>query len=177
MKLITHSIKHFNNNIEVHADKTIVFSSSWYMEFGKVISELFDKDDNRIYTMTKQFQFWKWRMVYHIKKNGVLVSELISQNNRKTIFAIQLDQILYEIKINYKKRSSVYKNGVKIAEIDESFTDAAFKDDIKILLLANEDLEISFLLFSCLKIGETDQRTKSLLTSQKQLEINDEPWS
>jgi hypothetical protein len=176
MNLVTLSIKHFNNNIAVKSTTETEFVSSWYMEFGKFISEVFDKDEKVIYTMTKQFQFWKWRMVYHIRKNGIIVSELISQNNRKTIYAVALNELFYEIKINYKKRFSIYKNRIKIAEIDESFTDIDFKDEVKILLLDKNDLEISFLLFSCLKIGETDQRTKGLLTSQKQLEINDEPW-
>lgn len=176
MNLITYAIKHFNNNIEVYSAEKKEFTSSWFMEFGKFLSEVFNNEEKVIYTITKQFQFWKWRMVYHLKKDSVLMSELISQNNRKTIYALDVNQVFYEIKINYKKKFSIYKNTVKIAEIDESFTDPEFTDHVKLLVLDKNDLEISFLLYSCLKIGETDQKTKGLLTSQKQLEINNEPW-
>ena len=80
----------------------------------------------------------------------MILFELISQNNRKTIFPIVVNEITYEIKIYYKKRKFIYKNGVKIVEFDESFTGKKIKDDIKLLLLDMKDLEISFLLFSCL---------------------------
>lgn len=177
MNLITFSIKHFNNNIEVYSAKEIVFSSSWFLEFGKFISEIFNTDEKLIYTITKQFQFWKWRMVYHIKQDNVLLPGLISKNNRRTIYSIEMNQMLYEIKVNYKKRFSIFKDGVKVAEIDESSEDSEFKGSAKLLLLDKKDLEISFLLFSCLKIGETDQRSKGLSTSQKELEVNTDPWS
>ena len=45
------------------------------------------------------------------------------------------------------------------------------------MLLDKKDLEVCFLLFSCLKIGETQHNTKTILIEQKQLEVNDEPWS
>lgn len=177
MKLISYSINHFNNTLNLYSSEEKLYTSGWYMEFGKTASEIYNKDEKVIYTATKQFQFWKWRMVYHIKKYNDELAELISQNNRKTIFSIDVNQITYEIRIHYKKRKSIFKNGVKIAEFDESFTDKNYNNEIKLMLLDKNDLEISFLLFSCLKIGQTEQDRKPLLASQKQLEVNNEPWS
>lgn len=176
MNLNTYAIKHYNNTLSVYLSEERLFESSWFMDFGKFGCEIFDKNDKIIYKITKQFQFWKWRMVYHVK-NKVSTNELISQNNRKTIYSIDVNQITYEVKIHYKKKISIYKNSVKIAELDQSFSDENFKEDIKLLLLDKKDLEISFLLFSCLKIGETEQNRKVLIASQKQLEVNNEPWS
>lgn len=176
MQLISYSINHFNNTLDIYSSQEKLYTSAWYMEFGKTSTEVFNKEGKRLYAATKQFQFWKWRMVYHIKKDNEVLSELISQNNRKTIFTIVVNEITYQIKVHYKKRKSIYKNGVKIAEFDESFTDNNFKDDIKLLLMDKKDLEISFLLFSCLKIGKTDQNRKVLIASQRELEINEEPW-
>ena len=108
--------------------------------------------------------------------NGIL-AKLISENAKKTIYSIDVKDITYEIKIHHNKKRSVFKNGDKIAEIDESFLEPGFKDLIILQLLEEKDLEICFLLFSCLKIGEVEQRGKTIITSQKQLEPNDEPWS
>lgn len=179
MQLNLYSIHHYNNILSIYpsSSKEKLYSSAWFMEFGKFGIEVFNEDEKVIYTATKQFQFWKWRMVYHIKKDNVTLSELISQNNRKTIFSVNIDEITYEIKVHYKKRKSIYKNGIKIAEFDESFTGENFKEDIKLLLLDKKDAEVCFLLFSCMKIGKTEQNRKVLIASQKQLEINDEPWS
>lgn len=177
MQLIPYSINHFNNTLRIYSSNEKLYTSAWFMEFGKTASEIFNEDDKIIYTATKQFQFWKWRMVYHIKKDNANLSELISQNNRKTIFSIDVNEITYEIKIHYKKRKSIYKNGIKIAEFDESFPDKNIHEDIKLLLLDKKDLEVCFLLFSCLKMGTTEQNRKTLIASQKQLEVNNEPWS
>jgi hypothetical protein len=115
-------------------------------------------------------------MVYTIKDNKENTFELISQNNKKTVFLIDLNEITYEIKIHYKKKISIFKNSYKIAEFDGSFSDKNETDVIRLQLLSQKDLEVSFLLFSCLKIGETEQNSKAILTSQKQLETNEEPW-
>lgn len=178
MDLNLYSIKHFNNSLELFtADNTLKFSAEWYMDFGKFGCEIFNQDKKLLYLITKQFQFWKWKMVYFIKKNDDSSSELISQNNRKTVYAVDVNQVNYEIKIHYKKRLSIYKNGQKIAEIDESYSDENFKDTIKFLLLDKQDIDISFLIFACLKIGEQGGNKKPVFTSQKQLEVNDDPWS
>lgn len=176
MNLHLYTIKHNNNTLSLSSSKEKLYSSSWFMDFGKFGCEIFNKDEKSIYTITKKFQFWKWKMVFSIKNNNALIIELISQNNRKTIYSININGITYAIKIHYKKRISIYKNEIKIAEIDESFTDKNFKDSIKLLLLDKIDLEICFLLYACLKIGETDQTKKTIIASQKELEVNKEPW-
>lgn len=171
-----YSIKHFNNTLDVFSSQEKVYSSRWFMEFGKMGSEIFNANENIIFYITKKFKFWKWKMVFTIKDEQNLITELISQNNKKTIYSIDVNEITYEIKIHHKKKKSIFKNGYKIAEFDESFLSEGFKDAVKLQLLDKRDLEISFLLFSCLTIGEVHQKTKAILTSQKQLEPNEEPW-
>jgi hypothetical protein len=146
------------------------------MDFGKFGSEIFNSDEKNVYSITKKFKFWKWKMVFTIIDSKENVMHLISQNNRKTIYSIDVDSVIYVIKVHYKKKKSIFKNGKKIAEFDESFSDENFKECIKLQILDKKDLEICFLLFSCLKIGETEQNSKAILTSQKQLESNQEPW-
>jgi hypothetical protein len=147
------------------------------MGFGKFGSEIFNSEGKIVYVVTKKFKFWKWKMVFTIRKNRTFLSELISQNTKKTVYSIALGEAAYQIKIQYKKRISVFKNELKIAEFDQSFSDEKHQDSIKLQLLNTEDLEICFLLFSCLKIGEVEKSSKAILTSQKQLEKNEEPWS
>ena len=172
-----YAIKHFNNSLDLYSSKKRLISSKWFMEFGKQGAEVFNVDDKIIYYITKKFEFWKWKMVYTIKDVNGNVSELISKNNKKTIFSVDLKGITYELKIHFKKKISIYKNAYKIAEFDESFTDKEFEDLIKLQLLDKKDVEISFLLFSCLKVGEVETTSKSAFASQKQLEPNDDPWS
>ncbi|SDR65783.1 hypothetical protein SAMN05216503_0084 [Polaribacter sp. KT25b] len=177
MSTQVYSIKHFNNTLDLFNAEKKLYSSKWFMEFGKFGSEVFNSEEKIIYYISKKFKFWKWKMVFTIKNNDKNLIELISQNNRKTIYSIDINELTYELKIHYKKKISIFKNGHKIAEIDESFLEPDFNEFIKLQLLDNKDLEISFLLFSCLKIGEVEQRTKTIITSQKQLEPNTEPWS
>lgn len=172
-----YSIKHFNNTLDLFSSKEKLYSSKWFMDFGKFGSEIFNSEDKIIYYITKKFKFWKWKMVFTIKNDLGNITELISQNNRKTIYSIDIDKVTYEIKIHYKKKNSIFKNGDKIAEIDQSFSDENYQDRIKLQLLNQKDLAICFLLFSCLKIGETEQSSKAILTSQKKLEPNKEPWT
>lgn len=176
MNLHLYTIKQNNNTLSLSSSKEVLYTSSWFMDFGKFGCEIFDKDEKSIYTITKKFQFWKWKMVFSIKNNNEAIIELISQNNRKTIYSININGITYAINIHYKKRISVYKNEIKIAEYDESFTNENFKDAVKLSLLDKKDLEICFLLYACLKIGETDQTKKPLIASQKELEVNKDPW-
>ncbi|QVY65135.1 hypothetical protein [Polaribacter sp. Q13] len=172
-----YSIKHANNILDLFNAEDKLYSSKWFMEFGKFGSEFFNEQEKIIFYVSKKFKFWKWKMVFTIKNDHGVVTELISMNAKKTIYAIDVNDITYELKIHHNKKRSVFKNGDKIAEIDESFLDTDFSDRIKLQLLEEKDLEISFLLFSCLKIGEVEQRGKTIITSQKQLEPNDEPWS
>ena len=172
-----YTIKHFNNTLNLFSSEEKLYTSQWFMEFGKFGSEIINAEEKVIYKVTKKFKFWKWKMVFTIKNSNDVLSELISQNNGKTIYAIDIDGVTYETKIHFKKKISIFKNGDKIAEIDESFLAKNSKDSIKFQLLDKSDLLICFLLFSCLKIGTTEQDYKVILPSQKQLEPNDEPWS
>lgn len=171
-----YAITHFNNTLDLFSAEEKLYSSKWFMDFGKFGSEVFNSEEKIIYDITKKFKFWKWKMVFTIKNSKGVLSELISQNNRKTIYAINIDEVTYEIKIHFRKKISILKDGYKIAEIDASFLDAEYQDRIKLQLLDKKDLAVCFLLFSCLKIGETEQDSKGIMPSQKQLEPNEEPW-
>ncbi|ARV06735.1 hypothetical protein BTO04_08535 [Polaribacter sp. SA4-10] len=172
-----YSIKHYNNRLDVFNSKEQFYNSQWFMGFGKLGSEIFNSEEKIIYSITKKFKFWKWKMVYTIKDSKDNLIQLVSQNNRKTIYAIAVNEVTYKIKIHFKKKISIYKNEKKIAELDASFSDENFKECIKLQLLDKKDLEICFLLFSCIKIGETEQNSSAILSSQKQLETNEEAWS
>lgn len=83
-----------------------------------------------------------------IKKNDTVLSELISKNNKKTIFAIDVNEITYQIKIHFQDRLSIFKNGIKIAEFNEGCTKEDFAGKVKLPMLDKNDLEIAFLLYS-----------------------------
>lgn len=154
----------------------VLYISTWFMEFGKLASEIFDDNKNKLFTITKQFQFWKWRMVYKIVDSNKNDFILISQNTRNTIYKIDYKNNTYEVKINYKKRTSIFKNDTKIAELDASFNDTNYLEAIKLVTNDIKEIEIIFLLFSSLQIGESDQK-KPVLKSQKQLETIEDPWT
>lgn len=175
MKLQSYHIYQDNNKLTIfEADKTdFIYSSFWFMDFGKTCAEIKNAKDEKLFSITKKFQFWKWRMVYLISQNFKDLSILISQNTRNTIFKIELLSGNYEIKVHYKKKKSIYKDGNKIAEFDESFINGK----IELLVSNSDELKIIFLLYVCLLIGENEFKSKSPLKSQKQLEVNEDPWS
>jgi|SaaInlStandDraft_1057018.scaffolds.fasta_scaffold12729_2 hypothetical protein len=178
MSETTHfSITHFNNSLDLYSAKTKLYSSRWFMDFGKFGSEIFDAKETKIYSISKKFQFWKWKMVFTIKQNNEELTELFSQKNRDTIYSADLKGDLYEVKIHYNKKTSIFKNGEKIAEFDASIIDNNQEQSIQLQLLDVTNLEFCFLLFSCLKIGEIEQKSKTILSSQKKLEVNEDPWT
>lgn len=116
-------------------------------------------------------------MVFTIKQNNEKLTDLFSQKNRDTIHSTVLNGVSYELKIHYNKKTSIFKNGEKIAEFDASILDNNQEQTIQLQLLDVTNLESCFLLFSCLKIGEIEQKSKTILSSQKKLEINEDPWT
>ncbi|MDG2356648.1 MAG: hypothetical protein P8L21_00015 [Polaribacter sp.] len=170
-------IKHFNNSLDLYSAKTKLYSSRWFMDFGRFGSEIFNAEEKNIYSISKKFQFWKWKMVFTIKQNNKKLTELFSKNNRYTVYSADLKGDSYQIKIHYNKKTSIFKNGEKIAEFDASILDNNQEQSIQLQLLDITNLESCFLLFSCLKIGEIEQKSKTILSSQKKLEINEDPWT
>lgn len=175
MKLKQYYISQDNNQLTVfEADKQeVLFSSYWFMEFGKTLAEIYAANEKLVYTVTKKFQFWRLRMVYLIARNVGSESILISQNTRNTIFKVELLSGNYEIKVHYKKKKSIYKDNIKIAEIDESFSEGK---SINLLVLDKSKIDVIFLLYSCLQIGENELTSKTIMKSQKKLETNEDPW-
>jgi hypothetical protein len=77
--------------------------------------------------------------------------------------------------VHYSQKKSICKNGLKIAEINDGFLSSKEESTSNILLSSIADLELVFLLFTCLKTGETHQ--KSLIKSQKKLIPLQENWN
>ena len=154
-------------------EETKVYHSYWYMEFGKMCAEISDTDQKLVYHITKKFQFWKWRMVYLIENAAKEKSILIAQNSRNTIFSIELPSGVYEIRVHYRKKKSIYKNDVKIAEFDETLAE---ENQIKLLVSDSNEAHVIFLLYVSLLIGINDFKQKSGFKSQKKLEKNVEAW-
>lgn len=164
-----------NNNIlkiSEAVNNEVIYSSFWFMEFGKTCAEIKNAKNEVEFSITKKFQFWKWRMVYLISQKTADLSILIAQNTRNTIFKLDLLSGNYEIKVHYKKKKSIFKDGEKIAEFDESFTNQR----VELLVLNTNELKIIFLLYACLLVGENEFKSKSIIKSQKQLETNENPW-
>jgi hypothetical protein len=176
MKKIVYKIDHAINNFKVYtAENGLQYAASWFLEFGKTTSEVYNLRNETIYTITKKFKFWKWRISYSILNKSVESLILNSNNKENSIFQLQLESALYEIRIHYLEKKSVYKNGIKIAEINDSFSVSKEENTSNLLLLNPKDLEIIFLLFTCLKTGEVHQ--KPMMKSQKELIPIEEKWN
>lgn len=170
-----YKIDHSTNNFKAYNAKNILkFTSSWFLEFGKTTSEVYNLENEVIYEITKKFKFWKWRMSYNIITNKKETLFLNSDNKENSIFKLQLNKNLYEIKIHYSQKKSIFKDGVKIAEINDAFFESIEENTSNVLLLNAEDLEIVFLLFTCLKTGEVN--LKPLMKSQKELISIEDKW-
>jgi hypothetical protein len=175
MKKIVYKIDHSTNNFKVYTTEDVLqYSASWFLEFGKTTSEVYNLENEIIYTITKKFKFWKWRISYSILNKSKESLVLNSINKENSIFKLQLKSALYEIRIHYLEKKSVYKNGIKIAEIDDRFSVSKEENTSNLLLLNPKDLEIIFLLFTCLKTGEVHQ--KPIMKSQKELIPIEEKW-
>jgi hypothetical protein len=97
-----------------------------------------------------------------------------SDNTANSIFKMQLNKDAYEVQIHYFQKKSIFKNGLKIAEINDGFSESFEENTSNLLLLNTGDLEIVFLLFSCLKTGVVNQ--KPVMKSQKELISIEEKW-
>ena len=175
MEKINYKIDHSNNNLKAYNNlDALQYKASWFLEFGKTTSEIYNLDNEIIYTIAKKFKFWKWRMSYNISTKNKENLVLISNNTKNSIFKLQLNNALYEIQIHYFQKQSIFKNGIKIAEINDAFAESFEENTSNILLLNSEDLEIIFLLYTCLKTGIVNQ--KPAIKSQKELIPLKEKW-
>jgi hypothetical protein len=176
MKKIVYKIDHSTNNFKVYTTKNVLqYSASWFLEFGKTTSEVYNLENEIIYTIKKKFEFWKWRISYGILNRSKESLVLNSNNKENSIFKLQLEHALYEIRIHYFQKKSVYKNGIKIAEINDDFSASKEENTSNLLLLNPKDLDIVFLLFTCLKTGEVHQ--KPIMKSQKEFIPIEEKWN
>ena len=175
MEKINYKIDHSNNNLKAYNNlDALQYKASWFLEFGKTTSEIYNLDNEIIYTIAKKFKFWKWRMSYNISTKNKENLVLISNNTKNSIFKLQLNNALYEIQIHYFQKQSIFKNGIKIAEINDAFAESFEENTSNVLLLNSDDLEMIFLLYTCLKTGIINQ--KPVIRSQKELIPIEEKW-
>lgn len=175
MKKLVYKIDHSTNNFKVYDDENhLKYTASWFLEFGKTTAEVYNLDHEILYAITKRFKFWKWRISYNILNKNKEGFVLNSKNKESSVFEIQLNNDVFEIQIHYYQKKSIYKNGVKIAEIDDAFYESKEENTNNLLITNKEDLEIVFLLFTCLKTGEVNQ--KPIIKSQKELIPIKEKW-
>ena len=175
MEKINYKIDHSTNNLKAYDNlDALQYTASWFLEFGKTTSEIYNLKNKIIYTIAKKFKFWKWRMSYNISPKNKESLVLISSNTANSVFKLQLDTDLYEVQIHYFQKQSIFKNGIKIAEINDAFAESFEENTSNILLLNSEDLEIIFLLYTCLKTGIVNQ--KPAIKSQKELIPLKEKW-
>ena len=171
----TYKIDHSTNNFKLYnAADVLLYKASWFLEFGKTTSEIYNLENTILYTITKKFSFWKWRMSYTIMPKDQKKIVLNADNKKNTLFKLQLDKDTYEVQIHYFQKKSIYKNGVKIAEINDAFAESIEENTSNIITKDKSDLEIIFLLSICLKTGEINQRP--LMKSQKELISITEKW-
>jgi hypothetical protein len=175
MEKINYKIDHSTNNLKIYnAKDSLQYTASWFLEFGKTTAEIYNLENEIIYAITKRFKFWQWKMSYNILANNKETLVLNSANTTNSVFKMQLNKDLYEVQIHYFQKKSFFKNGVKIAEINDAFAESFEENTSNILLLKTEDLEVIFLLFTCLKTGVVNQ--KSVIKSQKELISLEEKW-
>ena len=74
-------------------------------------------------------------MSYNISPKNKESLVLISSNAANSIFKLQIDNDLYEVQIHYFQKQSVFKNGVKIAEINDAFAESFEENTSNVLLL------------------------------------------
>lgn len=176
MDKLVYKISHATNNLQIYnTENEFAFFSSWFLEFGKITTEIYNTEEEIIYKITKKFKFWKWKISYEIETKEGEKLVLISDNKQNSIFKLHLNDTNFEVKIHYFDKKSIFKNGVKITEIKESYSTSKEKNISNVLLSNKEDLELVFLIFSCLKTGETHQ--KPIIKSQKEWISIEEEWS
>ncbi len=109
MEKINYKIDHSNNNLKAYNNlDALQYKASWFLEFGKTTSEIYNLDNEIIYTIAKKFKFWKWRMSYNISPKNKESLVLISSNTTNSVFKLQLGTDFYEVQIHYFQKPKVH---------------------------------------------------------------------
>jgi hypothetical protein len=176
MKKKVYKIDHSTNNFKIYnADNALKSKASWFLEFGKTSAEVYDLKNKITHSISKKFKFWKWRISFTITDSKGGLTTLHSVNKENSIYEFQFEENIFKIHMHYYQKQSIFKNNIKIAEINDSFLASKEENTSNLLLSDSDDLEIIFLLFTCLKTGETHQ--KSIIKSQKALIPLEDNWN
>jgi len=135
-------------------DSELKFYSKWWMLLGKSKAEILDKNAIKIYSIRKRFKILKLKLFYEItnSKNELLFLEL---NRKGTIYEIQIGENKYNLKVHKGRKKSIFKNDIQIASINENFLSVLDKNKITMTANVDADLEIIFLLYTCINIDNT----------------------
>ena len=135
-------------------DSEFKFYSKWWMLLGKSKAEVFDKNDVKIYSIRKRFKILKLKLFYEItnSKNELVILEL---NRKGTIYELNIGENKFELKIHKGRKKSVFKNNMQIASIDDALLSILDRNKIAVTANINADLEIIFLLYTCINIDNT----------------------
>lgn len=143
---------------EKNSGRTII-SGVWWITWGKYKSEISDSDNRVIYTISRKFFFWKWKMTYTIKDVTGNTFLFEGRNKSHTIYQAVIKEDTYEVKIHKKRKRSVFKNGIQIASIDESLIGILGSSKGLITTSNPENITEIFVLFFCLNFGVKDDNS------------------
>ncbi len=141
------------------SDNRTIVSGVWWITWSKYKSEILDNNDNLIYTISRKFSFWKWKMSFIVKSPSGEIFLVEGKNKSHTIYQSVIKENIFEIKIHKKRKKSVFKNGVQIASIDESFVSVFGESKGHIMTNSPENIIEIFTLFFCLNFGEKNDNS------------------
>ena len=155
-------IERFRTELRLFDDNSdLEIYSNWWMPFLKSSrAVILNKNGDKLYSIKRNFLLSKFKLVYEIHRaNGF--KYILDLTRKGTIYEIKIDDNFYEIKIHKQRKSSIFKNKIQIALIDEAFMSLLGKNKIKVLANNDVNKEIVFLLITCLNIGNENESEMS----------------
>lgn len=134
-------------------------SGHWWISWGRYKAEILDSKDALLYTISRKFHFWQWKMTFTIKDPSGKTYLIEGKNKWHSIYEVVIDESQFEIRIHRKREKSIFKNGIQIALINEPITQAFGSNKTQLLTNNLEDVTLSFVLFFCLHFGNTNDGT------------------
>lgn len=173
--LINHVGKYFE--LTRKGDSQLLMTGDWWMRWGKYKAEVYDKNGELIYSIRKKVNIWRLSLTLTITNEKDEKFVMKNMNKRHTIHQLTYDEDIYQVKLHKKRRQSVFKNGIQIAAVNESFMNTFNTEKIQVLTSEEDCIEIIFLMILCLKIGENNQGTLTFdFGSIGKMEPIDESW-
>ena len=173
-------IKHLGNYFELtrKGDAQVLMTGDWWLRWGKYKAEVYGKEGKLKFAIQKKVNVWKLKLTLTITNEKGETFIMSNQNKRHSIHRLNYKKDLYEIKLHKGRKQSIFKNGLQIAAVDESFVNMFNTDEIQILTSDEDSMEVVFLMILCLKIGENNHGTLTFnFGSIGKMEPINENWS